>query len=81
METGENCYVNSFAYRAVKQPVETPCGKTCGECGKVCIPNLYSPSFLRRGRGERCCIPVCIMLFFLPREQIMSPIISLFFLP
>jgi hypothetical protein len=30
-------YVNGACINSAKWPVEKACGKTCGDCGKVCV--------------------------------------------
>ena len=34
-------YVNKSEYPQERSPVEKPCGKVCGECGKVVVFNRY----------------------------------------
>ena len=40
----ENNYVNHSCISTVLQPVENPCGKLCGECGKGLVFNRYFAS-------------------------------------
>ena len=39
------CYVNCFVYCPGFPHLRTPCGKTCGDCGKVCVFNSYLAVF------------------------------------
>ena len=59
-QNAEKNYVNENEYFVWNGAVENPCGKVCGECGKLMVFNRYFVSLHRRSR----CITGRIMRGF-----------------
>ena len=65
-------YVNRFVYPLFTRAVERGCGKSCGQCGKVCVFNRYSDLFNSMPGCEKNCIGRCIRSGFFVYARVTS---------